>query len=326
MKQIVFSILSVSLLLSSCSKDNECELSPDHTLTPVNFSSSLMDIQQSRAIKATWAPNDQMAIFSDIAVKKDGTTSTSPITYTRGAQEGVWTAPSEDEQWYFTDAVRQYNFYSYYPMGSATSYAAVEIPDISGQDGTKTLDNLKTEHDFMRGAATATSAMITANLQMFRVFSIINLQVKLKQDAFTDNMATLTDVKLISVNSLPLVNPTSATKATVNLSNGSVACATGLTTTTLHPTSGFALTPSQLDIPVIIYPQHSAINVQFTIGGKTSPVLPLGTTANFVGGRIYNYSVEIDADIQVIQINDPIILDWINVPAPSTPITPFIPN
>lgn len=326
MKQIITTTVFLSLLLGSCSKD-ECTPRPDdQTLTPVTFLPSAESFLQSRAMKTAWAQGDQLAIFSDIAVKKDGTTSTTSITYTRGATEGSWTSPSASEEWYFADAIHQHNFYAYYPTGSATSYTTVEVPDISAPDGTKTLDALKGENDFMRGTAVATKDMLTANLQMYRVFAIINLNVSLKQDAFAGNAATLTDVKLTSANSLPLVNSSSSNKATVDLSNGRVTCTGGLTTVTLHPTAGFTLTPTALAIPVKIFPQQSAINVQFTIGGKTSPALALGSTSNFIGGRVYSYTVQIGADVLPTGIGDPIIFDWTAVNGtPTTPVTPTIP-
>ena len=109
-----------------------------------------------------------------------------------------------------TDAALEYNFYAYYPVGTATSYATVELPDISKQDGTKTLEQLKAEDDFLRGTATA--------------------------------------------------NP--------------------------------------------------AIQVQFTVAGKTSALLNLRNTTEFVGGHIYNDPIEIGADIRTIKIGDLTITDW----------------
>lgn len=326
MKQIVYSILSMSLLIgSSCTKE-ECEPGIDNTLTPVSFSPELADIQQidTRATKTTWAQGDQIAIFSDIAVKGDGNTSTASIAYTRGATEGTWTPPSALEQWYFADAIRTHNFYAYYPAGTATSYTSVELPDISGQDGTKTVQALKEENDFMRGTGQATKGNIAASIQMFRVFAIINLKVKLKQDAFTGNAATLTDITLISTNSLPLVNSSSTSKATVDLSNGHVTCTNGLSTVTLHPASGINLTPTtEVSIPIKIYPQQSTIQVLFTIGGKTSTAQTLSTT-NFIGGRIYNYSVVINEGLDDIGVGDPIIFDWLNYDG--SPVNPVIPS
>ena len=324
MKRIVYSMLTLSLLLGSCSKE-ESEPEIDNALTPVSFSPMLTDIEQidTRAVKTTWTQGDQLAIFSDIAVKKDGNTSTASITYTRGASAGTWNSPSADEQWYFADAIRQHNFYAYMPVGLATSYTAVELPDISGQDGTMALQNLKEKDDFMRGAGTATKGSLTASIQMFRVFVIVNLKVKLKQDAFIGNSAVLTDIKLISTNTLPLVNPTSSDKATVDLSNGHVTCANGLTTVTLHPASGYTLSTTELSIPIKIYPQQSTIQVQFTVGGMTSPVQTLSTT-NFVGGRVYSYSVTLNEGLDDIGVGDPIIFDWMNTDG--TPISPVIPS
>jgi len=74
----------------------------------------------------------------------------------------------------------------------------------------------------MRGAAVVTKGNIAASLQMFRVFTIINFKIKLKLNAFTSNAATLSEIKLISTGSLPLVNPTTNDKATVDLSNGQI--------------------------------------------------------------------------------------------------------
>lgn len=324
MKRIITPILFMGLLLSGCS-DDECEPQINDELVPVRFSPLVADIQQanSRAVKTTWAQNDKIAIFSDIAVKKDGNTSTASITYTRGAVEGDWSSPSEDERWYFADAIRQHNFYAYYPIGIATSYTAVEIPDISGQDGTKTLTALKEENDFMRGTAVATKGNIAASLQMFRVFSIVNFKIKLKLNAFANNTASLTEVKLISTSSLPLVNPTASDKATVDLSSGQITCANGLTSVTLRPASGLTLTTTEISIPIKIYPQHSTIQVQFTINGKTSTVQTLSTT-NFVSGRIYNYAVEVNAGLSQFGIGDPIIFDWMNIDG--TPISPVVPS
>lgn len=324
MKQIVISFVFMSLLFSSCSKD-ECEPQVDDILTPVSFSPVLADIQEinTRAVKTTWAEGDQIAIFSDIAVKKDGNTSTSSITYTRGSTEGTWDSPNENERWYFADAIRQHNFYAYYPIGSSTSYTATMLPDISGQDGTKALTVLKEENDFMRGAGLATKGNIAASLQMFRVFTIINLKVKLKQDAFASNTASLTEVKLISTGNLPLVNPTSADKGTVDLSSGNIACPNGLTTITIHPISAFSLSTTEISIPIKIFAHRSTIQVQFTIDGKTSTAQTLSTT-NFVGGRVYNYSVEIGAGLGQLGIGDPIIIDWLT--ADGTPIAPVIPG
>lgn len=324
MKRIIAPILFMGLLLGSCS-DDECESQINDELVPVRFSPIVADIQQSntRAVKLTWAQNDQIAIFSDIAVKKDGNTSTASIKYTRGATEGDWSSPSEDERWYFADAVRQHNFYAYYPVGTATSYTAVEIPDISGQDATKTLTALKEENDFMRGTAVATKGSIAASLQMFRVFTIINFKIKLKLNAFAGNTASLTEVKLTSTSSLPLVNPTSNDKATVDLSSGLITCANGLTSVTLRPTGGLSLTTTEISVPIKIYAQRSTIQVQFTINGKTSTVQTL-STSNFVGGRIYNYAVEINAGLSQFGIGDPIIFDWMS--ADGTPITPVVPS
>ena len=72
-----------------------------------------------------------------------------------------------------------------------------------------------------------------------------------------------------------------------------------------------------------IYAHRSTIQVQFTIDGKTSTTQTLSTT-NFVGGRIYNYSVEVNAGLSQLGIGDPIIFDWMN--SDGTPITPVIPN
>ncbi len=244
MKKLLFLTMSVGLFLVGCS-DDECNNPLSSMLTPVKFQPAVNQLISSRAVKLDWSQNDQIAIFSDIAVKKNGSTSTSSITYVRGATEGVWTPPSADEQWYFADAVRQHNFYAYYPVGSATSYTAVEIPDISGQDGTKSVLMLKEDNNFMRGAGTSVREDLIANIQMFRVFSIINLKIKLKQDDFTDNQAQLTAVKFMSTANYPLVNPDASTKATVDLSNGNIACATGLTTVTLTPASPITLTTTK---------------------------------------------------------------------------------
>lgn len=323
MKQIVIPFVFMSLLFSSCSKD-ECEPEVNNELTPVSFSPVVTDIQEvTRTVKTTWAQGDQIAIFSDIAVKKNGNTSTSSITYTRGLTEGIWDSPSEDERWYFADAIRQHNFYAYYPVGSATSYTAVMLPDISGQDGKKTLTTLKEENDFMRGTGVATKGSIAASLQMFRVFTIINLKVKLKQDAFTNNMGSLTEIKIISTGNLPLVNSTSADKGTVDISTGNITCPNGLTTITIHPTSPFSLSPTEISIPIKIFSHRSTIQVQFTIDGKTSTAQTL-STSNFVGGRIYNYSVEVGAGLGQLGIGDPIIFDWLSTDG--TPITPIIPS
>lgn len=324
MKQFIIPVFFMGLLLSSCS-DDECESLVNEDLVPVMFSPIVADINQvdTRAVKTTWAQGDQIAIFSDIAVKKDGNTSISSITYTRGATEGTWNSPSEDERWYFADAVNQHNFYAYYPVGTATRYTAVELPDISGQDATKTLTTLKEEKDFMRGAAVVTKGNIAASLQMFRVFTIINFKIKLKLNAFTSNAATLSEIKLISTGSLPLVNPTTNDKATVDLSNGQITCTTGLTSPTFRPASGIALSTTEVSIPVKIYAHRSTIQVQFTIDGKTSTTQTLSTT-NFVGGRIYNYSVEVNAGLSQLGIGDPIIFDWMN--SDGTPISPVIPN
>lgn len=322
MKKIFLPLLSLAAILGSCAKD-EGEPARRLALSPVDFSAQIADFKDTRAVKTTWSPGEAIAVFSDVAVKKNGSTSTSSITYTRGATDVEWNSPNENERWYLSDAIRDYNFYAYYPVGVATSYTSVELPNISGQDGTKTLTVLKEENDFMRGAATVNKDDLIARLQMFRVFSIINFNVKLKQDAFSNNTATLTDIKITSTNSLPLVNPDPATKATVNLSTGAVVCPGGLTTMTLHPTSGFALTPTALSIPVKIYPQQSTIQVQFTIGGKTSPVQTLSTTS-FIGGRIYNYQIEINADIASSQVGDPFIFDWASINGNA--LTPIIPN
>ena len=197
------------------------------------------------------------------------------------------------------------------------------LPDISGQDGKKALTTLKEENDFMRGVGIATKGNIAASLQMFRVFTIINLKVKLKQDAYANNTASLTDVKLISTGNLPLVNPTSADKGTVDLSSGNITCPNGLTTISIHPTSPFSLSTTEISIPIKIFAHRSTIQVQFTIDGKTSTAQTLSTT-NFVGGRVYNYSVEIGAGLGQLGIGDPIIFDWLN--ADGTPIAPVIPS
>lgn len=322
MKKLILSSLFLSVLFVGCS-DDDSQNPVDTALVPVKFSPFMIDMGQTRALKSMWAENDQLPIFSDIAIKKDGTTSALPITYTRGATEGVWNSPSADEQWYFSDAIRQHDFYTYFPAGSATDYTAVQIPDISGQDGTQSVETLKEGHDFMRGTSVATKDMAMASIEMVRVFVIVNLNVHIKQDAFSNNAATLTDVTFTSVNSLPLVNPAPANVATVNLSDGQVACTGGLATYTLHPTNGFALTPTSISIPIMIYPQHSTISVAFTIGGKTSVAQPLSTT-NFVGGRVYNYAVEIGAGLENIGVGDPIIFDWIS--NNGNPIAPIIPN
>lgn len=324
MKTTIASFVFMGLLLSSCS-DDECDTPVNDKLVPVEFSAQMASLLEdnARAVKLTWTQGDQIAIFSDIAVKKDGNPSTNSITYTRGATEGVWNSPSEDERWYYADAVRQHNFYAYYPVGTATSYTSVQIPDISGQDGTKTLTVLKEENDFMRGAGVSTEGSIAANLQMFRVYAIINLKIKLKQDAFIGNTATLTDIAYTSTSSLPLVNPSSTNKATVDLSTGTITCAGGLTNVTLHPASGFALTPTEISVPFKILAQRSTIQVQFTIGGKTSTLQTLSTT-NFVGGRVYSYSVTLNEGLSQAGIGDPIIFDWLN--SDGTPITPIIPT
>lgn len=322
MKKFFIPILFFGALLSSCNDDKNCEITPEGELTPVIMSPAISDFTQSKAVKMDWAQNDAIAIFSDIGVLKNGSTSTSSITYTRGATN--WTPPSADNQWYFANATSQHNFYAYYPVGTATSYTSVEIPDISGQDGKMTLQALKEQNDFMRGAAVATKSLSSmADIQMFRVFTIINLNVKLKQNDFAGNAATLTSVKLSATASHPLVNPTSSDKATVNLSNGHVTCATGAINVTLQPAGGFALTPTAVSIPVKVYPQQTTIQVEFTIGGKTSVAKALNIS-NYVGGHVYNFDVTLGADLLEVGIGDPIIFDWIS--NDGTPITPSIPN
>lgn len=322
-------IVFLGMLLSSCTED-ECSYRPDtRTFTPVVFDPVATDFIPSRTMKTDWLEGDRLAIFSDRAVKKDGNTSTASITYTRGATAGSWTPPNEAQQWYLTDAALEYNFYAYYPVGTAASYTTVELPDISNQDGTKTLEELKAEDDFLRGTATATQECPTADLQMVRVFAIINLKIKIEEGSFSGNAATLTDVKLVSTSSQPLENSGPENTATVNLSNGHVTCSNGLSAMTLHPTTAFTLTPAERSIPVKIYPQKSttanpAIQVQFTVGGKTSALLNLGSTTEFVGGHIYNYPIEIGADIRTIGINDPTITDWESTDEPAlNPIIPY---
>ena len=72
MKQFIIPVFFMGLLLSSCS-DDECESLVNEDLVPVMFSPIVADINQvdTRAVKTTWAQGDQIAIFSDIAVKKD---------------------------------------------------------------------------------------------------------------------------------------------------------------------------------------------------------------------------------------------------------------
>lgn len=328
MRQSFPFILFLSLLLGSCIGD-ECPIRPDtRTLTPVIFEPFTIDFLPSHAMKTEWLEGDRIAIFSDRAVKKNGSVSTASITYTRGATAGSWTPPDAEQQWYLTDAALEYNFYAYYPVGTADSYLCVEIPDISGQDGTKTLGELKAEDDFLRGTATATQECPTADLQMVRVFTIINLAIKIEQDAFAGNTASLSEVKLISTGSLPLENSTPDNKATVDLSTGRVTCPDGLPVMTLHPTTPFTLTPAELSIPVKIYPQPGtgtlpALRIQFTVGGKTSAYLNLGSTAEFLGGHIYNFPIEIGADIRTVGIGDPTIIDW--EPTDGPPLKPVIP-
>ena len=136
MKNILFPFALASLLLASCSND-ENETGTDNNLIPATFSA---DISLTRASLSAWDPDDAIGIYMLDA----GTTSISEAAanrkYLTPAADGKFSPAAADQTIYFpVDGTRKVDFVAYYPYTAGLT-GNIYKADISTQDTPASID------------------------------------------------------------------------------------------------------------------------------------------------------------------------------------------
>lgn len=301
-KQLLFAYAAIAMV--SCTAVPTPE--PDNTPSQINFSAVVADIDQTKVAGSAWETGDKFHVYSDVALV-NGTGSASANALEHLGETGA----AVSESWFWKDAVSSHTFYAYHaptPAALTTAMTAIPVPDISVQATervTKTLADLKSDFEFLL-AAPVTSAKKAAAIefQMNRVFAAIQFDVKVKDDAFVGNAASLVSFKLTSTQ--PLVN---GDDATISLVNGNFAGTKNAKELTVAPAAPWALNNSTAtEAAALILPQASTISVVFTVDGKASAPVNL-SVSNFEAGKVYVFSVTLNAKLEAATMGTK-ITDW----------------
>lgn len=294
--------------------------------SPVSFSAVVADVApanaQSKVAGTAWEVDDVISIFSDVALKGKGQTSTDALNYktTEANERGQWVPvdPSEAGSWHWVDAVTDHTFYACYPATTSTDYEAVAVPNIAVQKDEAGLAALKTKYEFMFAQSAAAKKGATVALPMNQIFAAIQFNVKLKTDAFVGNSASMTSFALTSAN--PVVNGASST---INLADGALTNGAAANSLAITPTTPWALTNTAQPVAALVLPNAGTVSVKFTVDGKESNEITL-TTAAYEAGKVYTFDVEFSAALQPISVGNVSITGWSDVKGDA--IKPEIPN
>lgn len=327
MKKQLF-ILSLAAAFVGCS-NNIDPTGPEKIdgPSPVSFSAVVADVApanaQSKVAGTAWEVDDEISIFSDVALKGEaGAAAKEALDYktTAAGATGTWVAVVTDNtgSWYWVDAATDHTFYACYPATTSTDYETVAVPNIAVQKDEAGLAALKTKYEFMFAQSAAAKKGATVALPMNQIFAAIQFNVKLKENAFVGNSASMTSFALTSAN--PVVNGASST---INLATGALTNGAAATTLAVTPTTPWALTNTAQPVAALVLPNAGTVSVKFTVDGKESNEITLSTSA-YEAGKVYTFDVEFSAALQPISVGNVSITGWSDVAG--TPITPVIPN
>lgn len=141
MKRILFPFAVATLMLASCSND-ENENGTANDRIPATFSA---DITQTRASVSTWDANDAIGIYMLDAGTTDIAEAAANRKYITAAADGKFSPAADDQTVYFpVDETRKVDFMAYYPH-TVNLTANVYKADVSDQTAPAAID-LMTAH------------------------------------------------------------------------------------------------------------------------------------------------------------------------------------